>query len=85
MVKKINISVQEKDLKKIDDYCKIHNLTRSQFMVECSIEKTFIEDMANGFIILNKYLGKLDYNKVLEEGDRKLLEHAMELFNGLRR
>jgi len=84
MIKKISISLKDTDLKRIDDYCNIHNLTRSQFMVECTIEKMIVEDVANGFTMLNKYLSKLDYGEMVSEEDKKLLEHAIALFKGMK-
>lgn len=82
--KLVNISVNEEDLKKIDAYCMAHNLTRSKFMLESSIEKVFVEDMANGLLMINKYLRKADGGSVLGE-DKELLERAVELLGGMNR
>lgn len=79
--KTINISVNEKDLKKIDDYCACHNLTRSKFMLQSSIEKCYVEDMANGLLLVNRYLRKSNGGSVLGD-DKKLLERAVELLGG---
>lgn len=79
MTKTINISVTEADLRRLDDYCVLHNLTRSKFMLEASLEKVYVEDMANGLLMMNKYLGKVKDDSLISDDDRALLERAAVL------
>lgn len=58
MSKTITISMSENDIKNIDTYCTMHELTRSKFMVQASLEKVQQEFIANYFGMLCDHLSK---------------------------
>ena len=83
MSKTVNISMSEADLAKIDAFCLSHDLTRSKFMVEAALEKTWVEDMANGLLCINTYLRRADGGKLIGEEDTALLKKALEKLKGV--
>lgn len=84
MSKTVNISMSEKDLKRIDEYCLIHNLTRSKFMLAASLQTIYAEDIANGLLLVNTYLRRAeDGKRIVNAEDRKLLEKALEYLGGV--
>lgn len=80
MTKTISISMSENDIQMIDQYCMAHSLTRSKFMVQTAIEQIFVERMADGLLLLNKYYKKATDGTVLTPEDKELLEKAMSYF-----
>lgn len=78
-IKTINISLSENDLKRIDDYCTCHNLTRSKFLLHSALEKVYVEDLANNLLLANQYLRNVAEKDVIEEEDRKMIEKALNL------
>ena len=81
-IKTINISVSERDLKKIDDYCTCHNLTRSKFLLSSAIEKVCVEDLANSLLLANHYLRDVAGKDVIEKEDKEMIEKALNLIRG---
>lgn len=69
MSKTITISMSENDIKNIDTYCTMHELTRSKFMVQASLEKVQQESVANSLIMLCDYLNKTGKLDILSEKD----------------
>ena len=82
MSKTITISLSERDLAEIDNYCTMHELTRSKFFVQSAIEKVGFSHLVDSMILLNGYLDKIDNNEVLEEKDRKLLREIAQYYAG---
>ena len=81
-IKTVNISMSEEDLKKIDDYCACHNLTRSKFMLSSAIEKVYVENLADSLLLANQYLCKVAEKEVIEQQDKEMLEQALKLIRG---
>lgn len=81
-IKTINISISENDLKKIDDYCTCHNLTRSKFLLSSAIEKVYVEEMANSLLLANQYLRNVAGKDAIQEEDREMIEKALNLMRG---
>lgn len=81
-IKTINISISENDLKRIDNYCTCHNLTRSKFLLSSAIEKVYVEDLANTLLLANQYLKNIAGKDVLDQEDKEMLEKALNLMRG---
>ena len=73
MSKVLTISMAENDLKEIDAYCTMHELTRSKFMVQSALEKVQQESVANSLIMLCDYLSKTGNLDILSEKDRDVI------------
>lgn len=69
MSKTITISMSEDDIKNIDTYCTMHELTRSKFMVQAALEKVQQESVANTLVMLCDYLSKTGKLDILSEND----------------
>ena len=82
MSKTISISLSERDLAEIDNYCTMHELTRSKFFVQSAIEKVGFSHLVDSLILMNGYLDRIDRNESLDEKDRKLLREIAEYYAG---
>lgn len=81
--KNICITINAKDLKSIDDYCTVHSMTRSKFLLQSALEKVWTENIADGLLLLNQYFSRANSKEFLEKEDRELLEKAAALLKGV--
>lgn len=65
--KTINISVSTNDLIDIDNYCTMHNLTRSKFFVLSAIEKVQASHLVDSLILLNGILEKRHFEEISDQ------------------
>ena len=73
MIKTVNISLESSDLEAIDKYCLAHNLTRSKFMLQSTIQALEVERLANATRLLYQSLDKFrETGKVDREGCEEL-------------
>lgn len=82
--KTINISISENDLRKIDDYCTCHNLTRSKFLLSSAIEKIHNEEISNSLLLLNQYVRVIAKKNVLDENDVLVVEKILDLIRNIK-
>ena len=82
MLKTVNISVTEEDLERIDKYCMAHNLTRSKFMLQSTIQALEVEQMANATRLLYQSLDRYRETGKLDESDTQELKTLEQLIRG---
>ena len=82
MTKTINISISGDDLKRIDDYCLLHNLSRSKFFLQSVLEKIDVADMIDSLDIISKTLSSASIKGVLSDSDMSDLKTALRLVKG---
>lgn len=82
MVKTINISITDEDLERVDKYCLAHNLTRSKFMLQSTIQALEVEEMSNATRLLYHTLEKFRNDGKLDECDEKDMARLETMIRG---
>lgn len=82
MLKTVNISVTEEDLKQIDDYCNAHNLARSKFFVQTAVQAIEVSRLANATVLLNQVLRQYQEKGLVDEADAKILDAIEAVMGG---
>lgn len=82
MIKTINISISDADLTRIDNYCLAHNLTRSKFMLQATIQALEVEEMANATRLLYHCLDEYKRDGKLGEHDEAQMERLETMIRG---
>jgi len=83
MIKTINISMSDDDLEDIDGFCKAHNLTRSKFMVQSSIQALNAEKMASATMCMVRVLENFNREGKLNAEDQKQLDKIQDVLGVL--
>lgn len=73
MIKTVNISLEDSDLKLIDDWCMAHSLPRSKFFVQVALDKVNAEKLANAILNLSICASNLALKGDLTESERAML------------
>lgn len=82
MTKIISISVKDEDLRRVDDYCQAHNLTRSTFVWQSAIEKIQISDLVDSMSIISNVLSKAQNKTCIDEKDLDEIRLALKMIKG---
>lgn len=82
MLKTVNISMTEEDLEAIDRYCMAHNLTRSKFMLQSTLQALDVERLYNATVIMNQALQEYKDKGIVEADDVKLLDAVETIMGG---
>lgn len=82
MTKIISISVKDEDLRRVDDYCQAHNLTRSTFVWQAAIEKIQISDLVDSMSIISNVLSKAQNKTCIDEKDLDEIRLALKMIKG---
>lgn len=82
MAKIISISVNDEDLRRVDDYCQAHNLTRSTFVWQSAIEKIQISDLVDSMSVISNVLSKAQNKTCIDEKDLDEIRLALKMIKG---
>lgn len=82
MSKIISISVNNEDLRRVDDYCQAHNLTRSTFVWQSAIEKIQISDLVDCMTVISNVLSKSQNKAGIDEKDLDEIRLALKMIKG---
>lgn len=82
MAKIISISVNDEDLKRVDDYCMAHNLTRSKFVWQAAIEKVDVSDLVDYMSVISNVLSKSQNKTCIDEKDLDEIRLALKMIKG---
>lgn len=82
MSKVISISVNDEDLRRVDDYCQAHNLTRSTFVWQSAIEKIQISDLVDCMTVVSNVLSKAQNQTCIDEKDLDEIRLALKMIKG---
>ena len=81
-MKTINISIAEEDLNAIDGYCSAHNLTRSKFLVQNTLQFLQADNIANGTLQLVSMLNNFAMNGKLSDDEKDTLSRLETTIRG---
>lgn len=73
-MKRINISVEDEFLNKLDNYCKKNFTNRSQFITQCVYTVISQQESLEVIKEFNYLMKKLSLNNSLDEEDKKRLD-----------
>lgn len=82
MTKTINISVTDADLTRIDKYCMAHNLTRSKFMLQATVQALEVEEMANATRLLYHCMDEFRREGKLDDYDEAQMDRLETMLRG---
>ena len=83
--KKINITIDEELLKRVDAYCEANFQTKSAFFSQCAIEKIQAMESLNTLSEITEILKNIDPNEVIDENTQKEINDLVNLSNKLLR
>jgi len=82
MSKIISISVNDEDLRRVDDFCHAHNLTRSTFVWQSAIEKIAVSDLVDSMSVISNVLSKYQDKSCIDQKDLDEIRLALKMIKG---